>query len=99
MSRNASAGLGAGTPSLQCYATPRLHQLANEAALAKGISTSGLLRLALVEYIARLGLRDGLAEELRTEALSRRSFRCVPTVAPAELHAPATTVPLTTGEG
>ncbi|PZU98094.1 MAG: hypothetical protein DCF24_11475 [Cyanobium sp.] len=76
---------------MQCYATPRLHELAHEAASAKGISTSGLLRLALVEYIERLGLRPGLAQELRTEALSRRSFRCVPTVDPADLHASAQT--------
>ena len=99
MSSNASAGLSAGTTSLQCYATPRLHQLAHEAAIAKGISTSGLLRLALVEYIAKLGLRPGLAEDLRTEALSRRSFRCVPTVDPADLHAPAAATPITAGEG
>lgn len=67
MSRNASGGSSTGTPTLQCYASPLFHKLAHEAAAASGISTSGLLRLALVDYISRLGLRHGLAEELRVK--------------------------------
>ncbi len=85
MSSNASAGLSTGTLSLQCYATPRLHQLAHEAAASQGLSTSSMLRLALVDYVAKLGLRPGLAEELRKEALSRRTLRGALAVGPAEL--------------
>jgi hypothetical protein len=99
MSSNASAGLSAGTLSLQCYATPRLHQLAHEAAASQGLSTSSMLRLALVDYVAKLGLRPGLAEELRSEALSRRTLRGAQPVGPADLHAPAATVRATAGEG
>ena len=80
-----------GTATLQCFATPLLRDLAHEAAISKGISTSSLMRLALVEYVARLGLRDGLAEELRTEALSRRIFRSTQAPDPSDLHAPTST--------
>jgi|688.fasta_scaffold389731_3 hypothetical protein len=97
MSRNASAGSATGAPALQCYSTRRLRELAQEAAVSKGLSTSALLRFALVEYVARLGLRPGLAEEIRAEALSRRSFGAVATVDPSDLHAPALAV--AAGEG
>jgi hypothetical protein len=80
-----------GTASLQCFATPLLRDLAHEAAAAKGVSTSSLIRLALIEYVARLGLRDGLAEELRTEALSRRIFRTAQAPDPSELYAASST--------
>jgi hypothetical protein len=76
------------TPSLQCYATPRFHLLAHEAGNEVGLSTSALLRLALIEYVERLGLRPGLAEELRKEGLSRRAYRSVAVTDPAQLHAP-----------
>lgn len=87
MRRNASGESSTGTPALQCYASPLIHKLAHEAAAESGISTSGLLRLALVDYISRLGLRDGLAEELRAEVLARRSYRVIDTPDPASLHA------------
>jgi hypothetical protein len=99
MSSNASAGLSLGTLSLQCYATPRLHQLAHEAAASQGLSTSSMLRLALVDYVAKLGVRPGLAEEMRSEALSRRTLKGVRSVGSAGLHAPAATAPTTAGEG
>lgn len=89
MSRNASGGSSTGVPPLQCYATPLFHELAHEAAAASGISTSGLLRLALVDYISRLDLRDGLADELRAEVMARRSYRVIDTPDPASLHAGA----------
>jgi hypothetical protein len=87
MSRNASGRMSVGTPTLQCYATPLLHKLALEAAASIGLSTSGLLRLALVDYISRLGLRDGLAEELRSEVMARKSYRVIQTPDPSSLHA------------
>lgn len=87
MSRNASGGSSTGTPTLQCYASPLFHKLAHEAAALSGISTSGLLRLALVDYISRLDLRAGLAEELRAEVVTRRSYRVIETPDPASLHA------------
>ena len=96
MSSNASGGMSVGTPTLQCYATPLLHKLAHEAAASTGISTSGLLRLALVDYISRLDLRDGLAEELRTEVMARKSYRVIQTPDPASLHAGR---PIASGEG
>lgn len=88
----ASEGRTVGNTVLQCYATPLLRELAHEAALSKNISTSSLLRLALVDYVARLGLRDGLADELRTEALSRRIFRSTQAPDPSELHASSSTL-------
>ena len=92
MSSNASGVRSVGTASLQCFATPLLRDLAHEAAASKGISTSSLLRLALIDYVARLGLRDGLADELRTEALSRRIFRSTQAPDPSELHASISTL-------
>ena len=58
-----------------------------------------LIELDLVDHVAKLWLRLGLAEELCREALSRKSLMCVAAVEPADHHAPATTFPTTTGEG
>lgn len=87
MSRHASGGSSTAGQSLQCYATPLFYELVQEAAALTGISTSGLLRLALIDYIDRLQLRAGLAEEMRAEVKKRRTYLIAKTPVPAELHA------------